>query len=93
MFFSGMDPKSRRESSLVTVTKAYAPVSTQELVAALCHAFRAPPSGNQGVVFDYSLLTAFVQGMYAHMANVKDLRGGAALRSTTTGEELHVRIE
>jgi retrograde regulation protein 2 len=26
-----------------------------------------------------------VQGMFAHMANVKDLRGGAALRSTTTG--------
>ncbi|KAF2821765.1 Rft-1-domain-containing protein [Ophiobolus disseminans] len=53
----------RKESPLVTVTKAYAP------------AVQAPHSDGN----------TFVQGMYAHMANVKDLRGGAALRSTTTG--------
>ena len=85
MFFSEMDPEYRKESPLVTVTKAYAPSSTKELVATLGEAIQAPPSVKQDSIFDGNLLTAFVQGMYAHIANVKDLRGGAALRSTTTG--------
>jgi retrograde regulation protein 2 len=87
MHFADMDPKFRAESPLVTVTKTHAPASTQQLVSDLRRAIKAPPSspGDVSAVFTDTLLTAFVQGMFAHMANVKDLRGGAALRSTTTG--------
>jgi retrograde regulation protein 2 len=86
MHFAEMDPEYRMESPLVTVTKAYAPASTDQLVELLRKAFRFPYSDEDAaVVFDDNLLSAFVQGMFAHMATVKDLRGGAALRSTTTG--------
>jgi retrograde regulation protein 2 len=87
MHFADMDPKFRAESPLVTVTKTHAPVSTEQLVSDLRGAIKAPLSspGDVSAVFTDTLLTAFVQGMFAHMANVKDLRGGAALRSTTTG--------
>lgn len=85
MHFADMDPKYRKESPLVTVTKQHRPASTDQLVLMLHEAVQSPPSANRAVSFDMSLLTAFVQGMFAHMANVKDLRGGAALRSTTTG--------
>jgi retrograde regulation protein 2 len=36
-------------------------------------------------VFSSTLMTAFVQAMYAHAAFPKDICAGAALRSTTTG--------
>jgi retrograde regulation protein 2 len=87
MHFANMDPKFRAECPLVTVTKAHAPASTEQLVSTLRGAIKAPLSstGDVSAVFTDTLLTAFVQGMFAHMANVKDLRGGAALRSTTTG--------
>jgi retrograde regulation protein 2 len=85
MHFADMDPKVRMESPLITVTKAHAPASTSQLVSTLREAIQAPPSASHKQIFDDTLLTAFVQGMFAHMANVKDLRGGAALRSTTTG--------
>jgi retrograde regulation protein 2 len=79
--FAEMDPKFRRESPLVTVTKSHAPASTEQLVANLREAMQAPPSTEDVMIFDNNLLTAFVQGMFAHMANVKDLRGGAALEA------------
>jgi retrograde regulation protein 2 len=85
MHFASMDPKVRKESPLITVTKAHAPASTSQLVSTLREAIQAPPSASHKQIFDDTLLAAFVQGMFAHMANVKDLRGGAALRSTTTG--------
>ncbi|KAF1840265.1 Rft-1-domain-containing protein [Cucurbitaria berberidis CBS 394.84] len=83
--FAEMDPSVRKESPLVVATRPYAPTSTQELVGTLLEASQAPPIGGQGAPFSSTLITAFVQGMFAHMAHVKDLRGGAALRSTTTG--------
>jgi retrograde regulation protein 2 len=87
MHFADMDPKFRAESPLVTVTKTHAPASTEKLVSVLRGAIEVPPSSPNDVsaVFTDTLLTAFVQGTFAHMANVKDLRGGSALRSTTTG--------
>jgi retrograde regulation protein 2 len=85
MHFAAMDPKVRMESPLITVTRAHAPASTEQLVSTLREAIQAPPSAESKNIFDNTLITAFVQGMFAHMANVKDLRGGAALRSTTTG--------
>ncbi|KAF2032093.1 Ppx-GppA-domain-containing protein [Setomelanomma holmii] len=85
MHFAEMEPKYRAESPLVTITKSCAPASTNELVTKLRDALKTPPSDEQRAVFDETLLVAFVQGMFVHMANVKDLRGGAALRSTTTG--------
>ncbi|CAO2652220.1 Nn.00g005030.m01.CDS01 [Neocucurbitaria sp. VM-36] len=80
--FAEMDPSIRKESPLVVATRPYAPTSTQQLVETLLHVSRR---SSQGAAFSGSLITAFVQGMFAHMAHVKDLRGGAALRSTTTG--------
>jgi retrograde regulation protein 2 len=85
MHFADMDPGFRQESPLITVTKAHAPASTEQLVSELREVIRSPLSADHNKIFDDSLITAFVQGMFAHMANVKDLRGGAALRSTTTG--------
>lgn len=85
MFFSQMDPSYRKESPLVTITKAHAPESTEQLATLLRESIQASPSADEPPTFNNNLLTAFVQGMYVHMANVKDLRGGAALRSTTTG--------
>jgi retrograde regulation protein 2 len=85
MHFAEMEPEYRMESPLVTVTKAHALPSTEQLVEILRKVIQLPPSAKDEVLFDNNLLTAFVQGMFAHMATVKDLRGGAALRSTTTG--------
>ncbi|KAH7064265.1 Ppx/GppA phosphatase family-domain-containing protein [Paraphoma chrysanthemicola] len=85
MHFAEMEPKYRAESPLITITKAYAPTSVNELVTQLKDALKTPPTAEHRKIFDDTLITAFVQGMFAHMANVKDLRGGAALRSTTTG--------
>ena len=85
MHFAAMSPQARAESPLVTVTKAHAPASTLQLVSTLLKALQPAPSFAQTPIFSQTLLTAFVQAMYAHMANVKDVRGGAALRSTTTG--------
>jgi retrograde regulation protein 2 len=79
MHFAEMKPEVRRESPLVTATRHTAPASTSQLVQLLLHALPTK------YLFDHSLLTAFVQAMFAHMAHVKDLRAGAALRSTTTG--------
>ncbi|KAF2134841.1 retrograde regulation protein 2 [Dothidotthia symphoricarpi CBS 119687] len=77
--FAEMNASTREESPLVTATKLYAPASTQKLVEEL---FGALPSQE---IFKSTLVTAVVQGMFAHTAQVKDLRGGSALRSTTTG--------
>ncbi len=84
MHFAEMEPKYRAENPLITATGPYAPPSMQELVNLL---FSAIPEPSPGVKprFSASLVTAFVQGVFAHMAQVKDLRGGSALRSTTTG--------
>lgn len=83
--FAEMQPNVRKESPLVVATRPYAPGSTRDLVDILLGAIQPPPSNAKIVLFSHSLITAFVQGMFAHMAHVKDLRGGAALRSTTTG--------
>ncbi|KAH8726512.1 retrograde regulation protein 2 [Phaeosphaeriaceae sp. PMI808] len=85
MHFADMSAKYRGECPLITVTKTYAPESTKQLVDNLRNAMRFLPSANHAAVFDDNLLTAFAQGMFAHMANVKDLRSGSALRSMTTG--------
>lgn len=79
IYFAEMDSSIRKENPLVTATRLYAPASTQELVEVLFAATPAPG------VFKNTFVTAVVQGMFAHTAHVKDLRGGAALRSTTTG--------
>jgi retrograde regulation protein 2 len=85
MHFAEMDPSHRSESPLITATRPYAPPSTQGLVDILLAAIQPPPSASHSHLLSPSLITAFVQGMFAHMAHVKDLRGGSALRSATTG--------
>jgi len=84
MHFAEMAPEYRAESPLVTATGPYAPPSMQQLVDLL---FSAIPTASPGQkpTFSMPLATAFIQGVFAHMAQVKDLRGGSALRSTTTG--------
>ncbi|KAF1919347.1 Rft protein-domain-containing protein [Ampelomyces quisqualis] len=85
IYFADMQPSVRAESPLVTVTRAHAPASAAELVWALDNMVRNCGSIDDEPIVESSVITAFVQGMFAHMAYVKDLRGGAALRSTTTG--------
>ena len=84
MHFAEMSPKYRAESPLVTATGPYAPPSMQQLVDLLLSAIPSPTPGCKPFV-STTLVTAFIQGIFAHMAQVKDLRGGSALRSTTTG--------
>ncbi|KAF2115575.1 Ppx/GppA phosphatase family-domain-containing protein [Lophiotrema nucula] len=83
--FSNMDANVRREHPLVTATKPYARQSVDELVYLLTQALQSPSSAHDKVPSSRSLITAFVQAMYVHAANPKDLCAGAALRSTTTG--------
>jgi retrograde regulation protein 2 len=84
MHFAEMSPQYRAESPLVTATGPYAPPAMQEIVDLLFAAVPVPAPSKE-CPFSVPLLTAFVQGVFAHMAQVKDLRGGSALRSTTTG--------
>lgn len=84
MHFAEMAPEYRAESPLVTATGPYAPPSMQQLMDLLYSAIPTPHAG-QRPLFSTPLVTAFIQGVFAHMAQVKDLRGGSALRSTTTG--------
>lgn len=85
MFFTDMDPSVRAESPLVTVTKTHAPPAAVNFAHILSQIVDPSPSAGKSVILEPSMILAFTQGMFAHMANVKDLRGGAALRSTTTG--------
>lgn len=85
IYFADMAPELREESPLVTVTKSYAPPSTAQFTFVLGQVARRASELNGRDVFGRSMMLAFTQGMFAHMANVKDLRAGAALRSTTTG--------
>lgn len=87
MHFAEMSPEYRAESPLVTATGPYAPPSMEDLVDLLFSAMPAtkPSPPGQQPKFAAPLVRAFVQGVFAHMAQVKDLRAGSALRSTTTG--------
>lgn len=85
MYFADMDPVVRKDPPLVAATRPFAPHSVQALAKLLMQATVPPPSASQQPIFSVSLVEAFVQGMFAHMAQTKDLRGGSALRSTTTG--------
>ncbi|KAF1925805.1 Ppx-GppA-domain-containing protein [Didymella exigua CBS 183.55] len=84
MHFAEMSPECRAESPLVIATGPYAPPSMEDLIELLFSAVPATSPG-QKPVFGTPLVKAFTQGVFAHMAQVKDLRGGSALRSTTTG--------
>jgi retrograde regulation protein 2 len=85
IYFAEMDPTYRRDPPLVTATRPYAPKSTHELAETLLKAIVPPPSASRTKLFSNTLIVAFTHAMFAHMAQVKDLRGGSALRSTTTG--------
>ncbi|KAL5115425.1 retrograde regulation protein 2 [Pleosporales sp. CAS-2024a] len=85
MHFANIEPQIRAESPLVTVTKAYAPASACRLGSILMGAIQPPPSAPNKAIFSDTMLRAFIQAMFAHMGHVKDVRSGAALRSTTTG--------
>ncbi|KAF2711513.1 Ppx-GppA-domain-containing protein [Pleomassaria siparia CBS 279.74] len=85
MHFADMSNDVRKENPLVTATRPHARESVQDLLTLLVTALKPPPSMHNRTLFDTSLLTAFIQAMYVHAAFPKDLCGGAALRSTTTG--------
>lgn len=85
VYFADMDPVVRKDPPLVTATRPYAPQSAPLLANLMMEAIAPPPRAPQQLIFSRSLVEAFVQGMFAHMANTKDLRSGSALRSTTTG--------
>jgi retrograde regulation protein 2 len=85
MYFAELGSDIRREDPLVTATRPQARHSVQDLVNLLKVAAMAPHHASHKKVFRTALLTAFAQSLYAHAPYPKDLRAGAALRSTTTG--------
>ncbi|OCK83701.1 retrograde regulation protein 2 [Lepidopterella palustris CBS 459.81] len=97
MHFSHLDPATRALDPLVTATSPTAPESVTELVNLLFSSSPFPPTSHQkdsatssssnknNCIFSTPLLTAFINALYTHAALPKDLRTGAALRSTTTG--------
>lgn len=85
VYFAEMDATTRSDPPLISATRHYAPASYAELKDIMSGVIVPPPSGNQKELFSDTIMRAFAMTMFAHMAHVKDLRGGAALRSTTTG--------
>jgi retrograde regulation protein 2 len=85
MHFAEMESTQRMEDPLVTATKPYASPSVKDMAGLLFTLLQSLPPSSPGNVFDMALLTAFVQAMWVHSSNPKDLCAGAALRSTTTG--------
>lgn len=85
MHFSKMQPSQRREDPLVTATREDARASVKDIVGLLEQAIQPPPIGPRRALFHSTLMTAFAQALYVHAGYPKDLSGGAALRSTTTG--------
>lgn len=85
MHFANLSLELRKENPLVTATRPYGRKSVQELVELLKIAVKAPHSAYHRKMFSSALLTAFVQGMFIHANEPKDICAGAALRSTTTG--------
>jgi retrograde regulation protein 2 len=82
MHFADMSSVQRMEHPLVTATKPFTRGSVDEVLDLLLHVVKSKPYRD---VFDVTLLTAFSQAIWVHSSNPKDLRAGAALRSTTTG--------
>ena len=85
IYFAEMDAGHRADPPLVIATERYAPTSHEKFVQMLLGAIVPPPSRHQKALFSNTMIRAFTLAMFAHVAHVKDLRGGAALRSTTTG--------
>lgn len=92
MHFAEMTAGQRREDPIVTTTREYARKSVSEIVELLSVVVTAPQPWSSSTgrtkvskVFNNTLLTAFVQAMYAHAAFPKDVCAGSALRSTSTG--------
>ncbi|KAF5848472.1 hypothetical protein GGP41_005855 [Bipolaris sorokiniana] len=85
MHFAEMEPASMSDAPIVNATRAYAPASSPELIDLLRRAVVAPPSAARKELFSNSMMRAFTYTMFAHRGQVKDLRSGSALRSTTTG--------
>lgn len=87
MHFIELGDEKRGEHPLVSVTREYGGESVVPLMELLSAATDHLWHGRRecSPVFDKSVLTAVVQAMYVHASYPKDLRAGAALRSTTTG--------
>lgn len=91
MHFAEMEPAQRKEDPIVTATRAYARESVSDILELLMVVMKTPQPSHSDIqkdvslVFSSTLMTAFVQAMYAHAAFPKDICAGAALRSTTTG--------
>lgn len=85
IYFSEMGELNRGDRPLLTTTRSYATPSSHELIQTLLGCLVPPPSAESRTLFGDTMMKAFVYSMFAHMAQVKDLRGGSALRSTTTG--------
>ncbi|EOA83549.1 retrograde regulation protein 2 [Exserohilum turcicum] len=85
VYFAEMNQSCWSDAPIVNATRAYASSSSSELLGLLNEAAVPPPWASHREVFSNSMMRAFVYTMFAHRAQVKDLRGGSALRSTTTG--------
>jgi len=85
MYFTEMDTQTRADPPLMAGTRRHARPGCSEFAAMLDKAIVPPPSAVREAVFSSTMIKAFTYAMFAHMAQVKDLRSGSALRSTTTG--------
>ncbi|CAN9197018.1 unnamed protein product [Alternaria alternata] len=85
MYFAEMNPANWSDWPLVAATRSYAKPSSHEFVEVLQRASMSMPTPSHQELFSIGMTRAFAYTMFAHMAQVKDLRAGSALRSTTTG--------
>ncbi|KNG48100.1 retrograde regulation protein 2 [Stemphylium lycopersici] len=85
VYFADMYAPCLSDAPLVNATRDYATPSGSELLPMLSDAVVPPPTSPRKELFRFSMMRAFIYTMFVHRAQVKDLRSGSALRSTTTG--------
>ncbi|KAL8699193.1 MAG: hypothetical protein Q9201_006142 [Fulgogasparrea decipioides] len=90
LLFSSLPASVRSQHPLVTATQIYAPPSTASLVrileASIPQTEPSDPSTDPPrALTSPEMLTSIIHLLHAHASFPKDIRAGAALRSTTTG--------
>ena len=91
LLFSTLPPPIRSQHPLVTASAPYASQSAEDLLCLLISGVPAKPPDEEGAplfptfIFDKALLISVIHLLNVHAPLPKDIRAGAALRSTTTG--------
>ena len=90
LLYCNLPPSLRSQHPLVTASAPYAPPSTETLAHLLASGMpTGPPSKHRtsfpDFILDKDILTSIIHLLNVHAPLPKDIRAGAALRSTTTG--------